>query len=347
MGRILRPADPVPKRPSKPRPFQNSTAASSSDRSGNTALQPGNVPSELFKYIHNNLPINLVHAGSKRLYGRSAIWKKTSDELYKKGGKRGKLQWRDVEDKIKEKLQYAILSHRWLQEGEPTYEEMLLYPQLGRRRTNGLGFRKLREVCKKARTYGCEWVWVDTCCIDKRSSAELDESIRSMYRWYRDAKDQWFSRGWTLQELLAPSQIKFFTKNWRPLTADTNDKVNDSLSEIISERSGIPISQLRAFSPGVAMIREKMRWASGRNTTRIEDVGYSLICLFDVTMPIAYGEGPAPSTGYRPHWRRRPIAWTCSNGAANRHRIIPCSPAVHTAFIPPPATISTDSKTTF
>ncbi|KAH9950825.1 hypothetical protein B0H21DRAFT_776497 [Amylocystis lapponica] len=167
---------------------------------------------------------------------------------------------------------------------------------------------KLEMFCRMAREAGCDWAWSDTCCIDKRSSAELDESIRSMYQWYSEAKvcivhlgmtsnlddmhgDDWFRRGWTLQELLAPSRIKFFNRDWEPLTDNENDKDEDTILISITHITMIPFASLREFTPGVDKIREKMIWASRRETTRVEDVAYALIGLFNVSMNIAYGEG--------------------------------------------------------
>ncbi|KAH9951178.1 hypothetical protein B0H21DRAFT_719948 [Amylocystis lapponica] len=225
--------------------------------------------STLVEFIHNQLPINLIYVPEMRIYGRSGIRMKVEDL----GGRRN--------------LTYAILSHRWLPEGEVSFEEMQRWSQDGIRPPPGKGLQKLEIFCNRARALGYKWAWMDTCCIDKRSSSELDESIRSMYRWYRGSavciahltstssledmsKDEWFTRGWTLQELLAPSRIKF--------------RVFDAAgANLISDTTGIPVVLL--------MFREKMVWASRRRTTRIEDTAYSLIGLFDVMMPIAYGEG--------------------------------------------------------
>lgn len=131
-----------------------------------------------------------------------------------------------------------------------------------------------------------------------------------MFRWYRNANicivhladssdsqqmmnDVWFTRGWTLQELLAPLSIKFFGKDWKPLrhTDLPNDKHDDQLMKDISIITSISVEDLQHFSPGPTQIRKKMKWASKRTTTRVEDAAYSLIGIFDVSMPIAYGEG--------------------------------------------------------
>lgn len=177
------------------------------------------------------------------------------------------------------------------------------------------GLIKLLRFCDKARVHGCAYAWSDTCCIDKSSSAELEEAIRAMYRWYRDAEvcivhlaetktladfehEPWFRRGWTLQELLAPKRIAFYTRDWSPLSVNVrraetrNDKEDWRILGAISRVTGIPAGDLRHFRPACDRVAEKMRWASWRETTRIEDVAYALIGIFDITIPISYGEGP-------------------------------------------------------
>ena len=205
---------------------------------------------------------------------------------------------------VAQKLKYAILSHRWSLEGEPTFQMVMEKGLDG----DSPGYEKLRTFCVTAKALGCRLAWADTCCIDKTSSAELDEAIRSMFKWYRNSavclvhlakateqssirNDPWFTRGWTLQELLAPTKIKFYGADWLPLSTFPNDKENTEIMHIISDITGIDRRNLRYFSPGLLSVREKMLWASTRKTTRVEDVAYSLLGIFDISMPIAYGEG--------------------------------------------------------
>jgi len=206
-----------------------------------------------------------------------------------------------IKDIVKNILKYAVLSHRWLDRGEPTFYDIL-------KSFRPYGYDKLVKFCEKASEYGCRLAWSDTCCINKDSSTELEEAIRTMFKWYRDAhiciafladttsvddlhEDVWFTRGWTLQELLAPQRMKFYGRDWKPLTSDVNDKENMELMPALSRATRIPLDDLRHFQPGTTNVHQKMMWASTRTTTRIEDVAYSLIGIFDVTMMIAYGEG--------------------------------------------------------
>jgi hypothetical protein len=221
------------------------------------------------------------------------------------------LSQEDVQTRVK----YTIFSHRWGAH-EPSYQQLSQDERWIDDPTpiNNPGLSKLLRFCDKAHLHGCAYAWSDTCCIDKSSSAELEEAIRAMYRWYRDAEvcivhlaatdtledfenEPWFRRGWTLQELLAPKRIAFYTKDWSSIFVDNvrraesiNDKEDWRVLGTVSKVTGIPAGDLRHFRPGYERVSEKMRWASRRETTRMEDVAYALIGIFDITMPIAYGE---------------------------------------------------------
>lgn len=204
-----------------------------------------------------------------------------------------------IESAVINLLKYAILSHRW-EESEPTFQDL---------KREGAGYRKLEKFCSKAKEYGCDLAWSDTCCINKESSSELDEAIRSMYMWYREAyvcivhlaqtnswdtleSDEWFFRGWTLQELLAPLRMRFYYgPTWTPLTENPNDKDDAQVVHALHRATNIPENDLRNFRSGPNRAWEKMSWAASRKTTRIEDVAYSLTGIFDITMTVAYGEG--------------------------------------------------------
>ncbi|KAI1505822.1 heterokaryon incompatibility protein-domain-containing protein [Biscogniauxia marginata] len=197
---------------------------------------------------------------------------------------------------------YAILSHTWTGE-EVTFQEW------ERRGTAAVerkfGHAKIVGACRRARADGLAWLWCDTNCIDKRSSAELSEAINSMFAWYHDAKvcyaylddvdqkpdsfaqSRWFTRGWTLQELLAPSRVVFFDRQWGVL-GDRKD-----LASLISDITRIHIRVLNDRSKiWDYSIAQRMSWAADRTTTRLEDIAYCLLGIFDINMPLLYGEGP-------------------------------------------------------
>jgi hypothetical protein len=195
---------------------------------------------------------------------------------------------------------YAILSHTW---GE---EEVIFEDVVRKTYQDKTGYEKIKFCGKQATTDRLEYFWVDSCCIKKSSDSELSESINSMYRWYKRAakcyvylsdvpykhgqseqflRSRWFSRGWTLQELLAPSSVEFFSKEGTYIGSKR------SLQQKISAITGIPASALRGAPISKFGATEKFQWAKDRTTTREEDMVYSLLGLFDISMPVIYGEG--------------------------------------------------------
>jgi hypothetical protein len=210
---------------------------------------------------------------------------------------------------------YAILSHTW-GSSEASYGSWR-----GRWsvwwRSREPGFFKIVAACKQATHDGLGYVWVDTLCIDKTSSSELSEAINSMFAWYRDAavcyiyladvpppktsaqlfflvedfkgpfyQSRWFTRGWTLQELLAPSNAVFYSNTWTLLGTKS------SLSRPISRITGVDelcITGSKTLSQ--YSVAQRMSWAADRSTTRVEDIAYCLLGIFDINMPLLYGEG--------------------------------------------------------
>lgn len=209
--------------------------------------------------------------------------------------------------------EYVILSHTW-------GPEEVSFQSFGTADAKDLaGYGKIEQCCQVAFRDGWSYVWIDTCCIDKTSSAELSEAINSMFRWYQEAQvcytylsdvsvarelsgdcksldqkhkfsvkdsfssSRWFRRGWTLQELLAPWTMVFYDKNWNEI--GTKWSLQQEISRITA------ISTDHIANPRSASVAAKMSWASRRQTRRPEDISYCLMGLFDVNMPLLYGEG--------------------------------------------------------
>lgn len=281
---------------------------------------------------------------------------------------------------------YAILSHTWGSE-EVSFQE---FRGINQRVREKAGFRKIRFACEQAsqETYEgsnsptevLRYLWVDTCCIDKTSSAELSEAINSMFEWYRQARvcfayledvdirhvrkhlpldtdlpfpinqsftgpgteqapsdtdrplsanefttlashSRWFTRGWTLQELLAPDHVKFFASNWSYLGSK-----RDHLSSI-ADITRIPVYALRgSFYIWFFSIAARLSWASGRSTTRVEDMAYSLLGLLGVNMPLIYGEREQAFTRLQEETLRRSsdesmFTWTHCDSSSSRSSI--------------------------
>ncbi|KAK3640131.1 hypothetical protein LTR56_005543 [Elasticomyces elasticus] len=219
--------------------------------------------------------------------------------------------------------EYAILSHRWSDE-EVSYKEW----RKGRCTESSKGYVKIVDACAFAQARGQAWLWVDTCCIDKESSQDLSESINSMWYYYESAVECYayladviatdptlrleqfrqsdlFNRGWTLQELVAPKRVVFVSSTWEiiGLKHPPNHSMSERfqmgfaatsipcLTEELHAITRIPIEVLtdpeHRFSFNAA---QRMSWMSRRDTARIEDMAYCLLGLFDINMPLLYGE---------------------------------------------------------
>ncbi|UPK90226.1 hypothetical protein LCI18_001161 [Fusarium solani-melongenae] len=191
---------------------------------------------------------------------------------------------------------YAILSHRW------TDDEVLFNDVENGTAHERRGYAKLRGCCDIALSQNLKYVWIDTCCIDKSSSPELSEEINSMFRWYKMAEicyaylhdatgeqdylsSEWFDRGWTLQELIAPNTVEFYANNW------TKFGCRSQMSKALSKKTGIAEAYLHGADLSRASIAERMSWAANRVTTRPEDMAYCLLGIFNTHMSPIYGEG--------------------------------------------------------
>jgi hypothetical protein len=212
-----------------------------------------------------------------------------------------------LEEFLGEIPHYAILSHTW-GDDEVLFQD---FTQLGadaRRRKRG--YAKILKTCELAQRSGLRYAWVDTCCIDKSSSAELSEAINSMFHWYRKSvvcyawlsdlpadkpskprsdaiKDcRWFTRGWTLQELIAPRTVEFYDAAWNLRGTKAG------LKYLLTDITNIPGNVLESpESLHTLSVARRMSWLSERKTTRTEDMAYCLLGIFDVNMPLLYGEG--------------------------------------------------------
>ncbi|VUC24724.1 unnamed protein product [Clonostachys rosea] len=222
---------------------------------------------------------------------------------------------------VADKPRYAILSHTW-GEGEVSFRDMSARSsRISRKPQRRSAWSKIENSCRLALSYKCDYVWIDTCCIDSSSSSELQQAINSMFRWYERAEicfvhladvsvdkdhnrlksafrdSRWFKRGWTLQELLAPSTLVFYDQTWSVI----GDKDDADLRGSISEVTGIDEYYLNPANRIVfnsvhqwlsrASVAERLSWAAGRETTRAEDMAYCLLGIFDINMPMLYGEG--------------------------------------------------------
>lgn len=232
------------------------------------------------------------------------------------------LQLEHIIDPEESNKKYAILSHTWEHE-EVSFQQ---FQDLDLARTMA-GFAKIQSTCILAQARGLDYAWVDTCCIDKSSSAELSEAINSMFNYYKNASVcfaylsdfpnnplislqrlensgmseadfqahpdlqafrncRWFTRGWTLQELIAPEDLLFYNSAWQSIGGKRT--LSGLLSTITGIDRGILMGTADPFSVPACV---RMSWAAKRDTTRVEDIAYCLLGIFDVNLPLIYGEG--------------------------------------------------------
>jgi hypothetical protein len=223
---------------------------------------------------------------------------------------------------------YAILSHTWTDDEEVTYDELVA--GTGKDKA---GYAKIRFCGEKAAQDGLQYFWVDTCSINKSTLQELQTAINSMFRWYQRAskcyiylsyiqvpdevidtqafrvtweqafqRSRWFTPGWTLQELLAPASVEFFSKEGKRLGSRI------FLEQEIHEITKIPIRVLRGQSLTDSSVEERMSWAARRTTTLKEDKVYCLLGIFQIFLPLIYGEAYA-TLRLREEIQRRQEGW--------------------------------------
>lgn len=240
---------------------------------------------------------------------------------------------------------YAILSHTW-EDDEVRYEDISSGMSTSVMPTDKQGYTKIKYSCDQAQSDGLDYIWIDSCCINKSSSAELSEAINSMFSWYERSRrcyvylfdlnrpnrlpitfedSRWFRRGWTLQELIAPVHVEFYDHHWTRLgdkgtgsrrsncvasedgfdgfeaifnlTSAQPEEYQDNLAYRIENATRIPIEVLTLKQRPINRLlsrfpaAQRLSWAANRQTARIEDRAYSLLGLFDVNMPLLYGEG--------------------------------------------------------
>jgi len=263
-----------------------------------------------------------------------------------------------------ERPRYAIASHRWEKE-EATFKEVQR-----RLHTSKKGYKKIEAFAKyvSESVHSVEWLWIDTCCINKDSAAELSEAINLMFKWYRNAElclayladvdtiddttrfkqSEWFKRGWTLQELLAPRTVVFLTKSWKVIGNKgasshgyNGTLIGPGLETDISVATGLPKQILHEYESSLSLPpSERLKWMEGRRTSREEDMSYALCGIFSVSLGANYGEGgisarnrllaairqPDDQAMQRAaqfrklaNWLSPPDPWTNHNTARQRH----------------------------
>ncbi|KAG1860724.1 heterokaryon incompatibility protein-domain-containing protein [Suillus subalutaceus] len=289
---------------------------------GEGDLPPGRVGEEEVKQavqdiagsILRDMPLRLLNTEDGKIYAHPALITKfeeshTFRSILALTITRSILDQKQyIIEVVKNFFAYVMLSHRW--EGdEPGLKDI---PKKGVYQLSTPRFDKVRNFCHKAHKHNFQWAWIDTCCIDQTSSAEVQKSISSMFSWYRESAltiiylsdvvessdqalllSQWFRRGWTLQELLAAKVIRLYKKDWAPFSQspEFNHKNVAEILVALESATGIQKSYLKFYCPSVEHPRMKLRWALQRVTKEKEDEAYCLMGIFGFTMLVNYGEG--------------------------------------------------------
>ena len=277
---------------------------------------------------------------------------------------------------------YAILSHVWEEEEQTFQKTQALLAQCNKpgetKSPRDLASPKVRHCCIIAESYGYKWIWDDTCCIDKESSAELSEAINSMFRYYSLAsicfaylfdvshsnrqelrkkdlsfrRSKWHRRGWTLQELIAPHSLIFLSKDWKVLGSKAN------LAQVLEEITKVPVPILQMSRPANDFsIACRMSWAANRKTTRVEDMSYCLMGLFAINMPTLYGEGERAFIRLQEEIMKQSpdtslFVWNDQSDGVRPHHHTPLEPCDHSIprnflLAPSPKVFSHSTSVTF
>ena len=259
---------------------------------------------------------------------------------------------------VKEFYQYVMLSHKW-EYGEPLLQkdEKISIYDLEASRTN----IKLQKFCKLVGSLGFRWAWSDTCCVDKSNNVVLQESLVAMFTWYRGSsltvvylrgvssesqcpgdlwRSIWNTRAWTYQEYVAAEIVRFYTEDWKPYLDLTlfNHKMSSSIISEIQQATGVSAHEMAVLRPGLDRVREKLYLAARRETTLVEDIAYSLFGIFNVAIPVIYGEGNRAVGRLLEHILTGSgdvtiLAWTGS--ASSYNSCLPTDLTVYGSLVPP------------
>ncbi|KAF8128156.1 hypothetical protein EV363DRAFT_1085280, partial [Boletus edulis] len=325
---------------------------------GDQYISPSSVQATIRKIVQKtirHLPRVLINMTTGRLRDRaeqaSAF---ESQPIFKElvSSMTTRIDYVRIKREVRQYFQYVMLSHKW-EDNEPLYHQVvhIAVHELEKSPTHD----KLQTFCRIVRDAGFIWAWSDTCCIDKSDHFVLQEALVAMFKWYQGsvltivflrgvhssssrgalARSIWNTRAWTLQEYVAANVIHFYTEDWTLyLNLEIpNHKESPEIISEMEEAAGVSAEQLMALRPGLTSIREKLRLASTRHTTLVEDAAYSLLGIFSVAgLPAIYGEGEGSLGRLLAHVLAGSgdvsiLGWTGESGSFNS-----CLPAYITVF---------------
>ncbi|KAG1814090.1 hypothetical protein EV424DRAFT_42587 [Suillus variegatus] len=280
-------------------------------------VSPSEVKDAIRRVIRaqlENAPLRLINTSTGRLCNRDAQINAFTEsteykELLYSLMMHAPLQTELIKEAVIKYFSWVMLSHRWetKEPGLHDIQDKVIYD------LDPVGtVVKLQKFSQVARDAGHRWAWSDTCCIDQNNNIEVQQSVNSMFVWYHHsaltivylsdvlpsseygalANSTWNTRGWTVQEFLAPEAVLFYQADWT-LYLDNhsrNHKESIIIMQELERSTGINAQALVAFRPGIRDAREKLQWASTRVTTLQEDIAYSLFGIFSIHLPVIYGE---------------------------------------------------------
>ncbi|KAI9455067.1 hypothetical protein HD554DRAFT_298454 [Boletus coccyginus] len=264
-----------------------------------------------------------------------------------------------IRKEVKKFYRYVMLSHKW-QLPEATFQMVKNISIYGLPASPGNG--KVQKFCEIVRSLRFHWAWSDTCCVNQEDKGVQQESVVAMFRWYCGSsltivhllgvlsesqeighllKSIWNTRGWTYQEYLASKVVQFYTEDWKPyLGLDIfNHKESPVILSEMEQAMNFATQELATLEPGLERVREKLYLASRRQTTREEDVAYSLFGIFSVPIPVIYGEGNQAVSRLLEYILTRSgnvtlLAWT-GRSLSSHHSYLPADLTVYNAIVPP------------
>ena len=316
---------------------------------------------EVIEETIRHMPRVLIDTETGRLYdktGQAAAFEALPvyDEL--RSSMATRLHLERIQKEVKEFYRYVMFSHRW-EYGEPLFQrvETISVYDLEVSSPNS----KLQTFCKLIGALGFHWVWSDTCCIDKKDNVVLQESLVAMFLWYRGSsltivylrgvwshsqrpgdlrRSIWNTRAWTYQEYVAAENVRFYTEDWKPYLGLEvfNHKEDPGIIWEMQQAAGTLTQELSVLRPGLDRVREKLYLASSRRTTLVEDIAYSLLGIFNVSIPVIYGEGNRSVGRFLEHILAGSgdvtiLAWTGRAGGYNS--CLPPDLTVYDQLVPP------------
>ena len=317
---------------------------------------------EVVEETIRDMPRILIDTTTGRLYGKTqqaAAFQELPIYNELRSSMSTRLDRARIQKEVEKFYRYVMLSHKW-QLPEATFQMVKNVSIYGL--PTSPGNSKVQRFCELVRSLRFHWAWSDTCCVNQEDKGVQQESVVAMFRWYRGSsltivhllgvlsdsqkigclwRSIWNTRGWTYQEYLASKVVQFYTEDWKPYLGleNFNHKESPIILSEMEQAMNFATHELATLEPGLERVREKLYLASRRQTTREEDVAYSLFGIFSVPIPVIYGEGNQAVSRLLEYILTRSgnvtlLAWT-GRSLSSHHSYLPANLTVYNAIVPP------------